>query len=200
MEHRNLKILIVITRLLHNPNRRGYRKLSGRDHGIRKSCSIRDQPVRSEELSGNLQGIPDMSQPIDEIKDDNVARNDYWSMEENYIYRHLVELRVQLYGPKEETFPIPQRYIDVTRTTRTTLDVLQESRFDYYWNIDVNRNLPKSWTRFTKFTILIEKLPQGFMWSSGRLAKIQATTRPDHRWPAIWSSTSKASERKENQQ
>ena len=38
------------------------------------------------------------------------------------------------------------------------------------------------------------------MRSSGRLAKIQATTRPHHRWPAIWSSMSKASQRKENQQ
>ena len=156
--------------------------------------------MRSEELSGNLQGIPDMSQPIDEIAGDRKARDDFSSIEENYIYRHLVELRVQLYGPKEETFPIPQRYTDVTRTTHTTLDVLQESRFADYWNIDVNRNLPKSWTGFTKFTILIEKLPQGYMWSSGRLAKIQATTRPDHRWPAIWSSMSKASQRKENQQ
>ena len=39
--------------------------------------------------------------------------------------------------PKEETFSIPLRYIDVIRRTHTTLDVLQESRKDDYWNVDV---------------------------------------------------------------
>ena len=29
-----------------------------------------------------------------------------------------------MYMPKEETFPIPTKYIDVTRTTHTSLDVL----------------------------------------------------------------------------
>ena len=40
---------------------------------------------------------------------------------------HHVEPRVQLYVPKEESFPIPLQYIDVTRTKHTNLDVLQES-------------------------------------------------------------------------
>ena len=30
--------------------------------------------------------------------------------------------------PKEETFPIPVKYIDVTRSTHADLDVLQEKR------------------------------------------------------------------------
>ena len=53
---------------------------------------------------------------------------------------------------------LPLKYIDVTRTTHTNLDVLQESRLEDYWNIDVDRNLSDSWTGFTKFTILNEKL------------------------------------------
>ena len=40
--------------------------------------------------------------------------------------------------------------IDVTRTTHTNQEVLQESRID-----DVNRKLSDSWTRFTKFTMKI---------------------------------------------
>ena len=40
------------------------------------------------------------------------------------------------YVPKEESFPVPLRYIDVTRATHIILDVLQESRIDYFWNID----------------------------------------------------------------
>ena len=61
-------------------------------------------------------------------------------------YRHHVEPRVQLCVPKEETFPIPLKYIDVTRTTHTNL--LQESRIDNHWNVDVDRSLSDSWTGF----------------------------------------------------
>ena len=55
------------------------------------------------------------------------------------------------------TFPIPPRYIDVTTRTPTTLDVLQESRVDDYWNINGDRNLSEPWTSFMQFTILNEK-------------------------------------------
>ena len=75
-------------------------------------------------------------------------------IEGNYIYRHHVEPGVQLNVPKEETFPIPLRYIDVTRTTHTTLDMLQEGRKDDYWNVDGDRNLSEQWTGFTQFTMI----------------------------------------------
>ena len=54
---------------------------------------------------------------------------------------------------------------DVTRTTHTNLDVLQESRVDEYWNVNVDRNLSDSWTGFTMFTLLSEKSSKGHMWS-----------------------------------
>ena len=57
-------------------------------------------------------------------------------MSGNFIYRNHVEPRVKLYSPREESFPIPLKYIDVTRTTHTNLDVKQEKRIDDYWNID----------------------------------------------------------------
>ena len=72
---------------------------------------------------------------------------------------------------EQGTFPIPLTYVNVTRATHTSLDVFQESRVDNYWNTDMNRNLSKSWTGFTKFKILNEKIPKGYMWSSGRLVK-----------------------------
>ena len=50
----------------------------------------------------------------------------------NFIFRHHVEPRVKLYSPREESFPIPLKYIDVSRTTHTNLDVKQERRIDYY--------------------------------------------------------------------
>ena len=41
--------------------------------------------------------------------------------------------------PKEETFPNTLKYIDVTRSTYTDLDVMQEKRVDDYWNVDMSR-------------------------------------------------------------
>ena len=55
----------------------------------------------------------------------------------NFISRHHVEQRVKLYSPREESFPIPLKYIDVSRTTHTNLDVKQEKRIDDCWNISM---------------------------------------------------------------
>ena len=107
-------------------------------------------------------------------------------MSGNYIYRHHVEPRVKLYSPREESFPIPLKYIDVSRTTHTNLDVKQEKRIDDYWNIDGSRDLSDPWTGFTQFTLLEEKPPDGFLWSRERLTKRQLTSRPDHLWPEFW--------------
>ena len=46
--------------------------------------------------------------------------------QEDFIFRHHVEPRVKLYMPKEESFPVPLKFIDVARTTHTSLDVLLE--------------------------------------------------------------------------
>ena len=51
----------------------------------------------------------------------------------NYIHRHHVEQRVKLYVPREGSFPISQRYIDVTRAARTILDVMLERPMEDYW-------------------------------------------------------------------
>ena len=175
-------------------------KLFKRDQGIRKSTLIRAQRQRGEALRGDLRGDSDGSQPTDTMMNNREARNDFWSIEENYIYRHHVEPRVKLYVPQQESFPTALRSSDVVRRTNTTLDVLQESRIDDCWNIDANRNLSEPWTGVTQFTISNEKPPDGYMWSGARPTKFQATTRPDHLWPDIWSGMSKAAQRKEMQQ
>ena len=43
-----------------------------------------------------------------------------------FTYRHHVEPRDKLYVPREESFLFPLKYIDVTRTTFTSLDVTLE--------------------------------------------------------------------------
>ena len=137
--------------------------------------------------------------PQDSLPDAGEAINDFWSMSGSFIYRHHVEPRVKLYSPREESFPIPLKYIDVTRTTHTNLDVKQEKRIDDYWNIDGSRDLSDPWTGFTQFTLLDEKAPDGYTWSGRRLTRKQLTSRPDHLWPELWKSMGKNAKLKEKQ-
>ena len=94
-------------------------KLSGGDQVLKISTFLRDNLEQGEEREG-LRGEPDGSHPFDSLPDETEATNDFWSTSGNYIYRHHVEPRVKLYVPKEESFPIRLRYIDVTRATSTT--------------------------------------------------------------------------------
>ena len=120
--------------------------------------------IRREGSIGELQSESEEPQPT-ESKDDAEVRKDFWSIQRDFIYRHHNEPRVQHYFLKEETFSIPLKNIDVTRSTHTNLDVMQEKRIDDYWNVDENRSLSDSWTRFTKFTLLKDENPKGHMWS-----------------------------------
>ena len=120
-------------------------------------------------------------------------------MSGSFIYRHHVEPRVKLYSPREESFPIPLKYIDVTRTTHTNLDVKQEKRIDDYWNIDGSRDLSDPWTGFTQFTQLEEKPPDGYMWSGERLIKRQVTSRPDYLCPELWTKLGRNAKLNEKQ-
>ena len=154
---------------------------------------IRDHPIRGEDqrdFLGASEGSPPPL-PQDSLAYAREARNDFWSISGNFIYRHHVEPRVKLYSPREESFPIPLKYIDVSRTTHTNLDVVQERRIDDYWNVDGSRDLSDSWTGFTQFTLLSEKPPERFLWSGRRLTIRQATSRPDHLWPELWRGMAK---------
>ena len=99
---------------------------------------------------------------------------------------------------KHSLFPL--KYIDVTRSTRADLDVLQEEKIDDCWNVDSSRHLPGSWKGFTKFTLLKEKPPKGYMWSGERRTKIQTTTRPDYVRPEVWTKIGKAAQNREKQE
>ena len=135
-------------------------KTLGGDQELRTSTLVRHRPIQGEsniDFLGESEGS--LPQPQDSFPDAGEAINDFWSMSGNFIYRHHVEARVKLYSPREESFPIPLKYIDVSRTTHTNLDVKQERRIYDYWNIDGSRELSDSWTGFTQFTLLEENLP-----------------------------------------
>ena len=100
-------------------------------------------PERLErgEEQGILRGKSDelhYSMPLqeDSTRDDEKAKNDFWTITGGFMYRHHVVPRVKLYVPKEETLPIQMKYIDVTRTTHTSLDVLLEKQIEDHWNVD----------------------------------------------------------------
>ena len=175
-------------------------KTLGGDQDLKTSTLVRQRPIQGEsniDFLGESEGSLPQSQ--DSFPDAGEAINDFWSMSGNFIYRDHVEPRVKLYSPREETLPIPLKYIDVSRTRHTNLDVKQEKRIDDYWNIDGSRDLSDPWTGFTKFTQLEEKPPDGYMWSGERLTRKQLTSRPDHLWPELWKSMGKHAKLMEKQ-
>ena len=116
------------------PSADGRINLSGRDQELRTPTLIRDHPIRGEghvDFLGESEGS--LPPPEDSLPDAGEAMNDFWSVSGNFKNRHHVEPRVKLYSPREESFPIPLKYIDVTRTAHTNLDVKQEKRIDVYW-------------------------------------------------------------------
>ena len=102
------------------------------DQELRTSTLIRDHPIRGEgqrDFPRESEGSPPPL-PQDSFPDAGEAINDFLSVSGNFLYLHHVEPRVKLYSPREESFPIPLTYIDVSRTTHTNLDVMQERRID----------------------------------------------------------------------
>ena len=175
-------------------------KTPGKGQDLRTSTLVRHRPIQGEsniDFLGESEGS--FPQPHDSLPDAGEAIYDFWSMSGSFIFRRHVELRVKLYSLREESFLIPLKYIDVSRTIHTNLDVKQEKRIDDYWNIDGSRNLSDPWTGFTQFTLLGEKPPDGNMWSGERLTRKQLTSRPDHLWPELWKSMGKHAELKEKQ-
>ena len=131
------------TRRIYFPIADGRIKTRGGDQDLRTSTLIRDRPFRGEshrDFLGESEGSP-LSPPQDSYPDAGEAINDICSMSGNFQNRHHVEPRVKLYSPREESFPIPLKYIDVSRTTHTNLDVKRKKRIDDYWKIDGSRDL-----------------------------------------------------------
>ena len=127
---------------------------------------IQERPERGEEQEA-LRGESDGLSSPNPLQDDSTldaadARNDVWSITRDFFCRHHVEHRVKLYVPREESFPIPMKCIDVTRNTHTTLDVLLEKHIDDNWNVDGERELSDAWTGVTRFILLNERPPDGF--------------------------------------
>ena len=91
------------------------------------------------------------------------------------------------------------KYIDVTRTTCTSLDVMLEKNIEDYWDVDGEKELSDAWTGFTIFILLNERPPDGYTWSGWRLTRKETTSRPDNVWPDMWTRKSDAVKKKAKQ-
>ena len=92
-------------------------KTPGGDQELRTSTLVRHRPIQGEghvDFLGESEGS--FPQIYDSFPVAGEAINDFWSMSGSFIYRHHVEPRVKLISPREESFPIPLKYIDVTIT------------------------------------------------------------------------------------
>ena len=141
----------------------GTAKLSGRYYEFRKPTPRREQTARSEDCSGELEE----GEPPTESTDDAEARADFWPMTSSIVIIMNLEIHSMCRGKKHSLF----HYIDVPRSAHTDLDVMQEKRVDDCLNVESNRSLSDSWKGFTKFTLLSEKPPKGYMWSGGETDK-----------------------------
>ena len=138
----------------------------GGDQDLRTSTLVRHRPIQGEsniDFLGESEGS--LPQPQDSFPDAGEAINDFWSMSGNFKTAITLNPESNFTRREKESFPIPLKYIDVSRTTHTNLDVKQEKCIDDCWNIDGFRDLSDPWTGFTQFTLLEEKPPDGYMWS-----------------------------------
>ena len=125
-------------RRIYFPITDGRIKTLGGDQDLRTSTLVRHRLIQGEsniDFLGESEGS--LPPPQDSFPDAGEAVNDFWSMSGSFMYRHHVEPRVKLYSPRDESFPIPLKYIDVSRTTHTNLDVKQEKRIDDYWELSM---------------------------------------------------------------
>ena len=147
-------------------------KIFGRGQRLRTSTLTRDRPERGQEQE-ILQGKSDeLHSPTplqdDSTGDDEEAKNDFWTIRGEFIYRPHVVPRVKLYMPKEETFPYSDEVHRRFQNYRFFFDVMMEKHVEDYWNVDGERELSVAWTGFTRFILLNERPPDGCTWSGER--------------------------------
>ena len=91
--------------------------------------------------------------------------------------------------PDGERCPVPLKYLDVMRVTKTDITEAAESRIEDFWTQHDpanDRPLSLDWVGTTTFNLLRPKPDEGYEWVEGRLTKIQKTTRPANIWPEIY--------------
>ena len=107
------------------------------------------------------------------------------------------EPRVKLYSPREESFPIPQKYIDVSRTTHTRMSSKRST--STIIGISMGLETCQIHGKVSHNLLYWKEKLQTDLCGPGRLTRKQLTSRPDHLWPELWKSMEKHAKLKEKQ-
>ena len=97
----------------------GTAKLSGRDCEFREPTLRREPTVRSEDLSGEIQGESEESQPAEPTDDAKAWRDFFWSIKMTSSIVITMNLEFNSLCRRRKHSLIPLKYIDVTRSTHT---------------------------------------------------------------------------------
>ena len=140
----------------------------------RKSTLTRDHPIRGETSSRFPGRIIRMSTIHYIFKTHfqvaGEARNDFWSVSGDFIYRHQVEPRVKLCAPREEIIPYSHwNTLTSPGYHRTILrcDAGKPASMIIGTSMDQVDLWDFLGQYFTQFILLLEKYPDRYMWSWG---------------------------------
>ena len=133
--------------------------------GRSTSENIHLNPEEQEILQGKSDASDSPTQLQDDsTRDDEEAKDDFWTITREFIYRHHVEPRVKLYVPRK-IVPFPgEVHRRCQKDTYIIVCIVGENIEDYC-NVDGEKELSDAWTGFTRFILLSERPPDGYTWS-----------------------------------
>ena len=130
-------------------------KLSGKVHAVRVSDQIRREAIpsaeREQEHRNNLHGeTGDLCSAKPQQEQDDIISAAFLGF---VTFRHHVQKKQKANDPRESSFPISPKYIDVVSRRFSTLDVFQECQNDDYLIVVGDWQLPGSLTSVTQVII-----------------------------------------------
>ena len=152
--------------------------------------------VDAEDDKGDSEDVSE----VDDAGGDSCENQDFWTLTDDTLVCHHITPRTSLFNPESSNCPIPTKWLDVMRVTKTDLETDAEARVEDNWYGSDDKELSSPWTGKTIFDLLRPKPPPGHQWVEGRLTKMQATTRPGHIWPEFWRTFSKKQKKKARQE
>ena len=105
----------------------------------------------------------------DSTRYDAEAKNDFLSITGDFICHQHVESRVKLYVPREQSFLIPLKYIDLAGNADTSLDVLMEKIL----------MITGAWKKKENYQMQGQVSQDLFCWTNGHLTDIHG---PEGDW------------------
>ena len=152
----------------------------------RRSSTEEDEELEEKDEPEGAKEEAEASQPLPSDE------GDFWSLNSYALTRHHPNGRIKLFTFEEmkDKAPIPLKFIDVGRRTVVSEGDDSYEVNDTWYNehvsgVDPQREMKEMWHGKTEFPLLKPAAKAGYKWYTGRLTKIQETTRPDQIWPEL---------------